>query len=159
MGGFSPLQLGINYAAFVVMTWLLLGVCLVQQPRPGLTAVAGALLYGAAFTYFAHTALYALREEIATYDALWARLGLAYTVHGAVMIVGGALFALSALRAGWLPRFAVLLFLAGLLSNLVIWMLPAPDILQTVGSALRNAGIVGMGYAVLRSGLRVGQTA
>ena len=37
----------------------------------------------------------------------------------------------------------------GLLVNLGLALAPAPDILQTIGTAVRNAGIVGMGYALV----------
>src|SRR5262245_37188752 len=66
-GGFSPLQLALNYAAFVPMPWLALGLYAVQSPRPGAMGLVGALLYGAAFAYFGHTTLYALHEQIPTY--------------------------------------------------------------------------------------------
>jgi hypothetical protein len=52
-------------------------------------------------------------------------------------------------RSSALPRFAVRLFGAGLLIDLGLALAPTTDILQTVGTALRNAGIVGIGYALL----------
>jgi len=147
--GFTPAQVWLNYLAFLPMPWLLLGIYAVHPQRPGNAALAGALAYGAAFTYFAHTTLYALASHAPTYEAMWNDLGPTYTVHGALMVVGGLLFAASVWRAGWLPRAAIGLFAAGLLTNLALALLPAPDILQTVGTALRNAGIVGMGHAIL----------
>lgn len=148
-GGFSPGQLWLNYIAFLPMAWLLLGIYALHEPRPGAAGLFGALLYGAAFTYFAYTTLYALAENIPTYEALWQRLGGMYTAHGALMVLGGLLFAGSALRAGWLPRLSVLLFLAGIVINLILSLLPAPDILQTIGSASRNLGLMMMGCAIL----------
>jgi hypothetical protein len=148
--GFSTGQLWLNYIAFVPMSWLLLGLYAAHEPKPGAAGLIGALLHGAAFTYFAHTTLVALDEQVPTYEALWQRLGSVYTVHGALMVVGGLLFGGSVLRAGWLPRLAVLLFLAGILANLMLSLLPAPDILQTIGSAARNAGLAYMGYFVLK---------
>jgi len=65
------------------------------------------------------------------------------------MVGGGLLFGWAAIRVGWLPRSAVLLFLAGIAVNLVLAVLPAPDILQTVGSAMRNFGLMAMGHAIL----------
>ena len=147
--GFSTSQLWLNYIAFVPMSWLLFGIYVVHDPKPNAAGLIGALLYGAAFTYFAHTTLYALDHGVSTYEALWQRLGSVYTVHGALMICGGVLFAWAVLRAGWLPRFAVLLFLAGIGMNLLLSLLPAPDILQTIGSAARNLGLVAMGYAIV----------
>jgi hypothetical protein len=45
--------------------------------------------------------LYALAEQIATYELLWAWLGGTYTLHGGLMVVGGLMFGLWALRAWW----------------------------------------------------------
>jgi hypothetical protein len=147
--GFSTVQLWLNYIAFLPMPWLLLGLYSVHAQRPNFIGLVGALLYGVAFTFFAHTTLYALAEGVPSYDALWSRLGRLYTIHGAFMVLGGIMFVWSALRQGWLPRWALLLFGAGNVWNLVLALLPAPDILQTVGSAARNVGLMAMGYAVL----------
>lgn len=147
--GFSTTQLWLNYVAFLPMPWLLLGLYAAHEPRPNAVGLIGALLYGVAFTYFAHTTLYALAEHVPTYEALWARLGILYTVHGTLMVVGGLLFAWSALRAGWLPRGALMLFVVGLLWNFLLALLPLPDILQTIGSSARNLGLMAMGYAIL----------
>lgn len=153
--GFSAVQLWLNYIAFLPMPWLLLGLYAVHSPRPNLVGLAGALLYGVAFTYFAHTTLYALAEHVPSYEALWSRLGGVYTLHGACMVFGGIMFTWAALRQGWLPRWALLLFGAGLFWNLLFALMPAPDILQTIGSAARNVGLMAMGHAVLVSTRRV----
>jgi len=149
-GGFSPAQLWLNYVAFLPMPWLLLGIYAVRARELGPSALAGAILHGIAFTYFAHTTLYALESQAPDYESLWQQLGPTYTAHGTAMIVGGLLFANAALRTSTLPRLAVWLFGTGLLINLALALVPAPDILQTVGTAVRNAGLAGMGYAVLR---------
>ncbi len=156
-GGFSTGQLWLNYIAFLPMPWLLLGIHAVHERKPGSVGLIGALIYGAAFVYFLHTTLFALAEHVPDYAMLWARLGRLYTVHGMLMILGGAMFAWAVWRAGWLPRHAVLLFQAGLLANLVLGLLPVPDILQTLGSAVRNLGLMAMGDAILRAHLRTGR--
>lgn len=148
-GGFSTIQLWLNYAAFLPMPWLLVGVYAIHDPRPGWLGLFGALLYGAAFTYFAYTTLLALDQGVSNYEALWAQLGVRYTFHGALMVLGGILFSWAALRARWLPRVSILLFLFGIAANLLLSLLPLPDILQTVGSAIRNVGLMAMGYAIL----------
>jgi hypothetical protein len=148
-GGFSTAQLWLNYVAFLPMPWLLLGLHAVYEPRQNLLGLIGAGLYGVAFTYFAHTTLYALAEGIPTYEALWSRLGTLYTVHGAVMVLGGFLFVWSALLAGWRPRWPLLLFASGLSLNLLLALIPSPEILQTIGSAVRNSGLIAMGCALL----------
>ena len=148
-GGFSIGQLWLNYVAFLPMPWLLLGLYVVREPRTNAFGLVGALLYGVAFTYFAHTTLYALAERVPTYEALWSSLGGLYTVHGAFMVLGGLMFAWSALRAGWLPKWPLLLFASGVGFNLVIALAPVPDIFQTIGSTARNVGLMAMGYAIL----------
>jgi len=148
-GGFSPVQLWLNYLAFLPMPWLLLGIYAVRSEELGPSALVGALLYGIAFVYFAHTTLYALQSQTPNYEVLWQQLGPAYTAHGAAMVIGGLLFARAALRTIVLPKLAVRLFGAGLLINLGLALVPAPDILQTVGTVIRNAGLAGMGYGLL----------
>lgn len=154
--GFSSAQLWLNYLAFLPMAWLLFGIHAVHERDPGPLGLAGAVLYGAAFSYFAFTALYAIERRIPTYAALWQELGTAYTMHGGLMVAGGALFGIAVLRAGWLPRWTALLFLAGLALSVLLQLSSAPEILQVTGSFLRNAGLVGMGGALL---LRAGPDA
>lgn len=148
-GGFSTIQLWLNYVAFLPMPWLLLGLYSAHERRPDVVGLVGALLYGVAFTFFAHTTLYALTEQVPTYEVLWSRLGRLYTVHGALMVLGGLMFAWSVLRVGWLPRVGPQLFAAGLICNFLLTLLPVPDLLQTVGSAIRNIGLMVMGYAIM----------
>lgn len=148
-GGFSDLQLWLNYAAFLPMPWLLLGIYAVHEPRPHAAAPAGALLYGAAFTYFAFTTLLALADGIPDYATLWQRTGFAYTVHGALMVVGGLSFGFAVLAARQLPRAAVLLFIAGLVANLAFAFVPVPETAQMIGSTVRNLGLIGIGHALL----------
>jgi len=149
-GGFSAAQLALNYVAFLPMPWLLLGIAAVRAPSAGAVAIAGAALYGAAFVYFAHTTLDALAGNVADYATLWELLGAAYTIHGALMVAGGLMFGVAALHGGWLPRYATLPFLAGIAVNLAFALSPGPELLQAIGSLLRNAGLVAMGVAILR---------
>lgn len=149
-GGFSPWQLWLNYVAFLLVPAVALGLYAVQRPaitRPGL---AGALMYGWAFIYFAHTTLLALHLGVPDYESLWRLLGTTYTVHGAMMVAGGLAFAGASWRAAVLPRGAVLLFATGLLLNLVLALVAFPEIMQTIGTAMRNVGLIWMGIATLR---------
>jgi len=147
--GLTPSQLWLSYIAFLPMPWLLFGICFLHEPKLGILGFVGALLYGLAFTYFTHTTLYALAEKIPSYPALWPRLGWLYTVYGTFMIYGALLFAWSAWRAAWLPRFSVLLFSSGIAINLLLWLFGAPDSWQTIGSAVRNMGLISIGHAIL----------
>lgn len=148
-GGFSPVQLGLNYLAFVPIPAVMIGLWAAQRPRIGRVGLAGAILYGAAFVYFAHTTLVALEASVPDYETLWSRLGPMYTAHGGLMIVGGALFGGATWRAGVVPRWTAGLFLAGVALNFALARLDAPELLHTLGTALRNAGLVGMGWAIL----------
>lgn len=87
-------------------------------------------------------------------DAIeWAQRGFSapqlWLNYAAFLPMPGLLLGASALRAGWLPRGAVLLFLAGLVVNALLGLLAAPEIFQTLGSAMRNLGLMAMGHAVL----------
>lgn len=147
-GGFFPAQLWLNYLAFVPVPAVMLGLYAAQRPRISHLGMIGALLYGFAFVYFTHTTLLAFALDTPTYADLWNRLGSIYTAHGVLMIVGGVCFGWASLRAGVLPRWTAALFLGGLLINFVLGLLPAPELLQTIGTALRNAGLIGMGWAI-----------
>lgn len=153
-GGFSRTQLLINYLGFLPMPFLILGLYAVQRPKIGWAGLTGAILYGIAFIYFTHTTLLALEESIPNYEMLWGRLGGIYTFHGGLMVVGGLLFGFAALKAGVLWQKGVVLFITGLMLNLVLTFLPLPDILQTIGSTIRNLGLITIGFGLMRA-LRV----
>jgi len=147
--GFSVPQLWANYLAFVIMPFLFVGLFAVQRETIGILGLVGALLYGAAFIYFAHTTLYALVEQVPDYESLWSRLGSVYTAHGILMILGGLLFGAATFRAGRFPRWTAIVFLCGIAINLALGIIATPEIFQVFGSALRNAGLIGMGVVLL----------
>ncbi len=144
-GGFSDLQLWLNYAAFLPMPALMVGLYAMQRPRIGPAGLWGALLYGGSFVYFSHTALFALTESVPDYAALWTRLGGLYSAHGVAMILGGLLFGWATWRSAVFPRLGAGLFVGGLGCNLVIALLPVPELMQIVGSSVRNLGLIVMG--------------
>ena len=74
-GGFSPIQLTINYLGFLPMPFLMIGLYAIQRPKISWLGLIGSVLYGVAFIYFAHTTLYALAESIPDYETLWKKLG------------------------------------------------------------------------------------
>lgn len=150
-GGFSRVQLLINYAGFLPMPFLLIGLYAVQRPKIGWLGLVGAIFYGIAFIYFSHTTLLALEESFTNYELLWQRLGAVYTFHGGLMVVGGLLFGFSALKARVLWRIGLILFILGLLLNLILTFLPLPDLFQTIGSTIRNLGMIGIGVELLKT--------
>lgn len=153
-GGFSFFQLLVNYLGFLPMPFLMLGLYAVQFPRIGWVGLIGTLLYSIAFIYFTHTTLYSIEESIPDYETLWRRLGGVYTLHGGLMIVGGIFFGVASLKARVLWRAAVVVFLVGIGLNLVVGLMPVPELIQTVGSTVRNLGLVGVGIGMLRTLIR-----
>ena len=91
----------------------------------------------------------ALSNGTGDYETLWHTLGLVYTAHGALMVIGGLLFGVATLRARVLPSWAAWSFLIGLGINFVLAVLPVPALLETVGSTLRNVGLIGMGAGLM----------
>lgn len=150
-GGFSRVQLLINYAGFLPMPFLMIGLFAAQRPKIGWLGLIGAILYAIAFIYFTHTTLLALEENFANYELLWQRLGAVYTFHGGLMIVGGLLFGFYSLRAGVLWRKGIVLFIFGLLLNLIPTFLPLPEIVQIIGSSIRNFGLIGIGFVMMKT--------
>lgn len=151
--GFSHVQLLINYIGFLPIPFMMLGLFAIQRPKIGWLGLVGALLYGIAFIYFAHTTLLSLEESFPNYEALWQRLGSVYTFHGGLMIIGGLAFGFSALKAGVLSRNGIVLFLFGLLLNFLLAFSPLPDIFQTIGSTIRNVGLIVIGIGLLAAPL------
>ena len=144
-GGFSVPQLWINYTAFIVIPFLMVGLFAVQHKAISYWGLVGALLYGAAFVYFSHTSLYAIEEHVLDYESLWLRLGKVYTAHGFLMIVGGFLFGIASYQARFFPAWTSIVFLSGIGVNMVLGLSNVPDIFQIFGSMLRNSGLIGMG--------------
>lgn len=152
-GGFFPVQLLINYPAFVFMPFLMLGLYAIQRPRMGGVGLIGTVFYSIAFIYFAHTTLVALENSISDYETLLQQLGGVYTFHGGLMIVGGTMFGIDSLKAKVFSPSAIALFLIGISLNLAVALLPLPDILQILGTLFRNVGLIAMGITVIRKPL------
>lgn len=156
VGGYGELQLWANLVAFLPMPLLLLGICMALDHHPARVTVLGALLYGVSFIYFIYTTAYAIAGNIPDYETLWSQLGPVYTVAGGLMVAGGILFSMGSFKTSPLPAVSLWLFLFGILVNLVVAIVPAPDILQTVGSSIRNVGLMIMGYFIVRRERLVG---
>lgn len=151
ISGYSTTLLLVNYIAFIVLPFAIMGLFAVQRPHIKMLGLVGAFLYAYSFIYFSHTALYALEEQIPNYEILWQELGLVYTFHGGVMVVGGLLFGFVTYKLNILPRWASICFLIGVSSNLLFALIEVREISQIFGSALRNIGLAGMGYSIFYS--------
>jgi membrane associated rhomboid family serine protease len=90
-----------------------------------------------------------LSERAVDYATLVQSLGPIYMVHGGLMVIGGLLFGIAALRIRVLPRMAILAFLSGVALNLLFSLVSVPILWQTIGSTARNLGLMGMGVGLL----------
>ncbi len=144
-GGFSLPQLWANYFSFFAIPFVVVGLYAFQRPKIGVWGFIGAILYGVSFVYFAHTTLYAIVENVADYEALWTELGAVYTAHGIAMILGGLAFGGATYQSRVFPAWTSVVFLSGISVNALLTVVGAPEILQTLGRALRNLGLIGMG--------------
>lgn len=149
-GGFSATQLYLTYAAFAPVPFVMVGLHASQRPRAGWLSLLGALAYGASFVFFAATAIYAIVAKTSDYAMLVSELGRLYVAHGALLIVGGVLFGVAAVRAGVFPRWTGLVLLAGVGLTLLVGLLPVPEAGPVAANATRNVAFIGMGLTLVR---------
>lgn len=147
-GEFSDAQLSINYVAFLIIPYMILGLHSIQRKRGEWMSFWGAVLYGFSFIFFAGTTLFALFQSTSDYSRLWEELGLIYTAHGILMIVGGLMFSISVIRARVFPQMMGFILLFGLCINLLVGVLGTAEIFQIVGSTFRNIAFISMGFAL-----------
>ncbi|MGL6260889.1 hypothetical protein [Vibrio sp. WXL210] len=158
-GRFSVFWLWLNYIAFVAMPFVVIGLYAIQRSKIQSFGLIGALLYGIAFVYFAHTSLYAITENVLDYQALLQQLGSLYTVHGLLMVVGGIGFGIATYKVQIFPVWTSILFIIGIAANLLVAIIGAPEILQTIGSTVRNLGLIGMGIYLIRNSFELAEQA
>jgi hypothetical protein len=144
-GGFSTGQLWLTLLAEAVVPSVVVGLALVQWPRIGRAGVVAAVAYGYAFVYFTGTVVYALVRSTSDFEELADALGVAMTVHGAVMVVGGLIFGYRVVRAGVLPPWTGIAFLVGV----VTVALGLPGWAGVAAAGVRDVALAGMGVALL----------
>lgn len=147
--GFSSPQLYINLLGFLPLPFVILGLYWLRRRRLEVLGFAGAVLYAAAFVYFTYSTVFSIYYKVPTYEDLWHRLGWIYTLHGGFMVGGGLMFAVAAFRGKAFGKIVLVPFTIGLLINLIVALLPVPEILQIGGSMFRNFGLIGMGIEPL----------
>lgn len=89
------------------------GLYLVQRPPIGRLGEVSAIAYAYAFVFFTGTVVYALLEGTPDIDALDDEIGLAMTLHGAIMLFAGIGFGYAVAKAGVLPRWTGRTLIAG----------------------------------------------
>ena len=150
-GGFSAIQLWINYLAFLPIPFMMVGLYAFQRPRVGWLSLVGAIAYGTSFIFFAGTTLYALVAKTADYPTLIEELGSIYTFFGGLMVAGGILFGIAAIVAGVFPKWTGWLLILGVSLNLLFSLLAFPELSHIFASMVRNMAFIGMGNAILRT--------
>jgi hypothetical protein len=147
-GGFSPVQLGLTYAAEAALPLFVIGLYAVQRPRIGALGLAGAVGYAYSYIAFTATVVYSVVAHTPDWVALTRRLGPWFTAHGVIMVAAGIGFGLAVLRAGVFPRWTGYTLMAGVC--LVAATTELPDIVRVLSATVRAAAFIGMGVAALR---------
>lgn len=147
-GGFSDGQLWLTLIAEAAVPPIVLGLWWLQRNRMGRLGAVSAWAYSYAFVFFTFTVAYALVDGTPDYETLADDLGLAMTVHGAIMLVAGIGFGVAVARAKVLPAWTGYALAVGVV--LVVGAQGAPEGLQLAAAAVRDLGLGAMGIALTR---------
>jgi hypothetical protein len=145
--GFSTAQLLLTLVAEAAIPVFVLGLYAAQRPAIGRLGLVSALAYAYAYVFFTGTVVYALVEQTPDYATLTDRIGIAMTLHGAIMVVAGIGFGLAVIRAGVLPAWTGVALMAGVV--LVAATQDATGVVAVATAAVRDAAFAGMGVALL----------
>jgi hypothetical protein len=145
--GFSTVQLLMTLVAEAAIPFLVVGLYAVQRPGIGRLGLAGALAYAYAYVFFTGTVVYALVESTPDFEALNDDLGVAMTLHGAIMLLGGLALGAAVIRARALPAWTGGLLIAGVV--LVVAASGLSEGTQTAAAAVRASAFAAMGLALL----------
>jgi len=150
LGGYSQLLLVSNYVAFVVLAFSMFGLFAAQRPYIKGIGFLGTVLFAWSFIYFSHTSLYAIENQIRDYETLWQQLGLVYTLHGVMMVIGGLMFGVATYQLAIFPKWASGCFLVGIFCNLLFALIAVHELWHILATVFRNVGLVGMGFYLLK---------
>ncbi len=150
-GNFSTLRLILTYAGESTIPLFVVGIFAAQRPRIGWLGLFGAAAYAYAYVFFTSTVVYALVAGIPDYPALTTIFGPWMTVHGAIMLIGGAAFGVAVVRARVLPRWTGVCLIGGVV--LVSLASALPTFARAIAEAGPAVAFIGMGIALLRGPL------
>ncbi|MEO0511769.1 MAG: hypothetical protein AAF108_02595 [Planctomycetota bacterium] len=148
-GGAFREQLVATYIALLGMPFAVLGLHAAGVGGGTLRSLIGAVGYAASFAVFSGVTLVAVVEGATDYGTLARRLSPLYEVSGAVMALGGAVFADAIRRARIAPRWTAWLLLAGSAVSIPIALLPIDPNWQILANTLRNVAGVGLGCTLI----------
>jgi hypothetical protein len=148
-GDFSTFRLALTYAGEATIPLFVLGLYAMRWRQLGRLGLFGALAYAYAYVFFTSTVVYAMIAKTRNYDALSKVFGGWMTLHGLVLVVGGALLGLAVIRSGALPRWTGFCLMTGVV--LVAAASSFSNVVRTIAAAFPAAAFIGMGLAVLAS--------
>jgi len=105
--------------------------------------------YAYAYAFFTYTVIYALVQNVDTYEHLSDDLGISMFLHGVIMVLAGLGFGWATIRARVLPAWTGVALMVGVVA--VAATQGAPEGVQLVAAGIRALAFAGMGLAVLRS--------
>jgi hypothetical protein len=147
-GDFSAFRLSLTYAGEAGFPLFVVGLVAVLHDRlPGWAALGG-LVYAYSFVFFTSTVVWALVAGTPDWNALGEDFGWWMTVHGAVMVVGGAALGIGIARARVLPPWTGWALATGVV--LVASVSGMGNVERTVAAAVVDAAFIGVGVALLR---------
>jgi hypothetical protein len=146
-GGFSTTRLVLTYIGEAAIPLFVIGLYAVQRPRIGRLGLFGAIAFAYSYVFFTTTVMYALVAGTPNYKALTKVFGAWMTVHGVIMLVGGAAFGLAVAAGGVLPRWTGICLIVGVV--LVVAASGLPNLDRAIAAAFPAAAFTGMGIALL----------
>ena len=147
-GNFTTGRLALAYLGEAGIVFAVLGLYAVQRPAIGRLGLYGALAYAYAFVFFASTVVYALAAGSKNWAAVTHVFGGWFTLHGAIMVIGGLAFGVAVIKAAVLPRWTAACLMAGVV--LVAAAAGMSTAVRAGAAALPQAAFIGMGVMVLR---------
>ncbi len=147
-GNFTTGRLALTYLGEAGIVFAVLGLYAAQRPRIGRLGLYGALAYAYASVFFASTVVYALTAGSKNWAAVTHVFGGWFTLHGAIMVIGGLAFGLAVIKAAVLPRWTAACLMAGV----VLMAATAGHVHRGPGRGRCPAAgrLVGMGVMVLQ---------
>ena len=147
-GNFTTGRLALTYLGETGIVFAVLGLYAVQRPAIGRLGLYGALAYAYASMFFTSTVVYALTAGSKNWAAVTHVFGGWFTLHGAIMVIGGLAFGLAVIKAAVLPRWTAACLMAGVV--LVAAAAGMSTAVRAEAAALPQAAFVGIGVMVLQ---------
>lgn len=147
-GGFTDFQLILTLIGEIAVPFFVVALYLVQRPAIGRLGLVSSAAYAYAYVFFTYTVVYALVQNVDTYQNLSDDLGISMFLHGVIMVLAGLGFGYAAIRARVLPAWTGAALMLGVVA--VSATQGAPEGIQLVAAGIRALAFAGMGLAVIQ---------